>query len=120
MIAIELQKIEVDHCVACGGVWFDGGELELLFGSVDQKNRLVTSFEKDFQAREAKRKCPICLKKMEKVFYGKNRKILLDNCCFKDGIWFDKGELEKVIQLSEFNGGGEVIKLLQDIFVEQT
>ena len=30
MIVVEQDKIELDHCPNCAGVWFDGGELEVL------------------------------------------------------------------------------------------
>ena len=26
MISLELHEVEVDHCVACGGVWLDSGD----------------------------------------------------------------------------------------------
>ena len=29
MIVVEHDKVEVDHCTNCQGVWFDAGELEL-------------------------------------------------------------------------------------------
>lgn len=117
MIAIELKQIEVDHCVACGGVWLDSGELELLLGSIDQSRHLISALGRD--SHEIKRKCPICLKKMDEVFYGKSGEIVLDKCHSGDGIWFDKGELEKVIHLNSFNGSGEVLHLLRDIFVQK-
>jgi len=30
MIVVEHEKIELDYCVNCSGVWFDAEELELL------------------------------------------------------------------------------------------
>jgi Zn-finger nucleic acid-binding protein len=30
MITLELAEVEVDHCVHCGGIWLDTGELEVL------------------------------------------------------------------------------------------
>jgi len=30
MIVVEQDKIELDHCTNCAGVWFDAGELELM------------------------------------------------------------------------------------------
>ena len=30
MIVVEHQKIELDYCLKCSGVWFDSGELDLL------------------------------------------------------------------------------------------
>ncbi len=116
MIAIELQKIEVDHCVACGGVWLDSGELELLLGDSESKNQLFETFRSSGLRENTKKSCPICSKKMEEVHYKKDEDILLDLCRLNHGIWFDKGELEKVIRLNDLNGNSEVLKLLQEIF----
>ena len=30
MITLELEDVEIDHCLDCGGIWLDAGELELL------------------------------------------------------------------------------------------
>ena len=27
MITLELQEVEIDHCIECGGIWLDSGEL---------------------------------------------------------------------------------------------
>ena len=32
MIGLEYEKVEVDYCPACAGVWLDEGELEVLLG----------------------------------------------------------------------------------------
>ena len=34
MVIAEHQRIEVDYCTKCSGVWFDAGELELLLESM--------------------------------------------------------------------------------------
>ena len=41
MISLELHEIEVDHCVACGGVWLDAGELELLLDGAANRDRIM-------------------------------------------------------------------------------
>ena len=35
MLIIEHEAVEVDCCAACGGIWLDAGELELLFGDAE-------------------------------------------------------------------------------------
>ncbi len=35
--------LEIDHCTACGGVWLDAGELELLLDGAANKNALMAS-----------------------------------------------------------------------------
>lgn len=36
MITLELAQVEIDHCVECGGIWLDGGELEALIGDKEE------------------------------------------------------------------------------------
>ena len=33
MITLELDEVEIDHCLDCGGIWLDSGELEQLIGN---------------------------------------------------------------------------------------
>ena len=30
LIVLELNEVEIDNCVSCGGIWLDKGELERL------------------------------------------------------------------------------------------
>ncbi len=43
MIVLELSEVEIDHCVSCGGTWFDAGELELLLGNAKEKDSFLSS-----------------------------------------------------------------------------
>ncbi|GBD88271.1 hypothetical protein BMS3Abin03_02206 [bacterium BMS3Abin03] len=114
MIILELKEVEIDYCPSCEGIWLDAGELELLIEDEADRRKILSIFHKVSEYSEKKRKCPICNKKMDKVFVGDNKDILLDRCPDNDGLWFDHGELKKVIQLvSEEN---DVVKLLNDIF----
>ena len=36
MITLELEQVEVDHCLECRGIWLDAGELELLLGDAER------------------------------------------------------------------------------------
>ena len=36
MITLELADVEIDHCVGCGGIWLDAGELELLMEAPEE------------------------------------------------------------------------------------
>ena len=47
MIALELAEVEVDYCTACGGIWLDAGELELLLGNAQNAEQLIDSFKID-------------------------------------------------------------------------
>ncbi len=60
MITLELADVEIDHCVSCGGIWLDSGELELLMDAPEKAKQLLNSFREDAVAAEQSRKCPIC------------------------------------------------------------
>ena len=119
MIVLELHEIEVDHCIACGGIWLDAGELELLLGNVKKKEDVLTSFTVDRTTKEVSRKCPICLKKMNKILYGADKKIRVDKCGNNDGIWFERGELHGLVAMGSLEKSNEVLVLLKDMFGEK-
>ena len=91
MIVLELEEVEIDNCISCGGIWLDAGELELLLGDSAEKDKLLSSFEVVQATKEKGRKCPICLKRMEKILCGETKRVCIDKCRRNDGIWFDTG-----------------------------
>lgn len=129
MIVIEHDNVELDYCTDCSGVWFDAGEMNLLFQSIDVdgggyfiKDMLNTP---ETESSEKKRKCPICGSKMKKISTGKRGRILVDVCPQGDGLWFDGGELTQLLkQLSAKEDEGsesqrQVIAFLGDVFKAQ-
>ncbi len=126
MIVVEYEKIELDHCVNCGGVWFDAGELELfmeaekLDHSAFSPHSLLAAPEAE--TMEKKRKCPICGRKMKKTLLGKELKVLIDACTRGDGLWFDHGEVERLVQqlggksLERADSQGRIINFLAKTF----
>lgn len=116
MVVLELDQIEIDHCLHCGGIWLDAGELEILLDTDEDRARLREILIEEDSVKEKKYPCPICNKKMQKVYVGEERKILIDKCKRDHGLWLDKGELEEVIKLSSENKEGKIIKLLTQMF----
>ena len=117
MITLELQEVEIDHCTDCGGIWLDAGELELLLGNPEQAEQLLDSFKVDADCTEKRRKCPICLKKMQKIIVGPSTPVLLiDKCPKGDGLWFDKGELQDIFNRAKLDKDNKIQKLLADMF----
>jgi len=117
MIVLELAEVEVDYCTDCGGIWLDAGELELLLGNSQQTKQLLDSFKIDSKCTEKRRKCPICLKKMQKIVVGPSTPtLLIDKCQRGDGLWFDKGELQDILDRAKLDKDNKIQKLLADIF----
>ena len=84
---VEYEKIELDICGECQGIWFDHGELDLLLETTE--SQALAGAETD----EPSRPCPLCKHKMNKVNIGPDRRVLIDSCPEGCGIWFDKDEL---------------------------
>lgn len=117
MITLELDEVEVDYCLSCGGIWLDAGELEMLLGDSQQAHTVLSSFKAARHCDEKPRRCPICLKKMEKILVGPDKiSKLIDKCRKGHGLWFDKGELQDVIKMGSFDKERKIQKLLADIF----
>jgi Zn-finger nucleic acid-binding protein len=129
MIVVEHQKIELDYCPECHGVWFDSGELELLLDSLNLENRgqFVSNLLNAPEAKtpEKKRRCPICAQRMKKTAVGEKPGILIDVCRNSDGLWFDGGEVGQLVkQLSEKLSGKpsshyQVKAFLKEVFQAQ-
>ncbi len=116
LIILELNQIEIDYCTSCHGIWLDEGELELMLQNSDVKNKFLESFSVDKSSREKFIRCPICLKKMEKVICGDSKRITLDKCKQQHGIWFNKGELQDVVEMGSINKNDKVVLLLKEMF----
>lgn len=116
MVVLELNKVEIDYCPECQGIWLDSGELELLLRTSLLKTKLLNSFTKAENVKERIYNCPICSQKMTKVYCGDENKVLIDRCKKHHGLWFDKGELEKVVSLGSIDRENKVLDLLREMF----
>ena len=101
MIVVEHEKIELDYCVSCSGVWFDAEELELLLETMQLEgtslslDNILTSLKAE--STEKKRDCPICGRRMKKATVGHEPEVIIDACSWGDGLWFDSGEVGQLI-----------------------
>jgi Zn-finger nucleic acid-binding protein len=117
MITLELADVEIDHCVHCGGIWLDTGELEVLMDDPLEARHLLDSFREVPAAAEQPRKCPICKRKMAKIVVGRSESpLLIDKCRRTDGLWFDKGELRDILDRGELDKDSRIQRLLADLF----
>ena len=117
MITLELHQVEVDFCTLCNGIWLDAGELEILLGNGDKARKLLDSFEVHSAYPEKPRRCPICLKKMLKIVIGDCKPpLVIDKCPKSHGLWFDKGELQRIFEKANLDKDSKIQKLLLDIF----
>ena len=118
---MELDEVEIDHCLDCGGIWLDSGQLEMLLDDSNEAKNLLDSFATAEKCSEKPRKCPICMKKMEKITAGTTEPaILLDKCRKEHGLWFDSGELQDIVKSGSFDKENKVNQLLKDMFGRNT
>jgi len=114
---MEYENIELDFCPDCLGVWLDAEELQWILESQFDEQSIFIKTTVD----ETKKKCPRCQTYMQKVSLPQNDKIVYDICPENHGIWFDRGELENLIQnLPEFPGTHSFLQWLKTIFHYQS
>jgi Zn-finger nucleic acid-binding protein len=117
MVTLELADIEIDHCVHCGGIWLDTGELELLLDDPQKAPYLLDSFQEAPAASESPRRCPICEKKRTKIMVGSSKPpLLIDRCRRTDGIWLDRSDLQEILSRGELDKDNRIWGLLADMF----
>ncbi len=98
---VEHQQIELDYCPVCEGTWFDADELDLLLRCMKlAAPELMIENIVALPASEGPHKplkCPVCGQGMKEVAIG-SPAIHVDVCHRADGIWFDGGEVHKLLE----------------------
>ena len=79
--------VELDRCLFCRGLWFDGGELDQVLGR---------TLRPEPMAGTTNRKCAACKTGMATAMLGG---LPVETCPTCKGIFLDKGELQTI------NGG---------------
>lgn len=102
LIVVEFDDIELDSCPECGGLWFDRGEMELLANKCGCTVEALSS-RSGSHVEEARLKCPICRRTMNKSLFGDAEPVVGDVCPSCGGLWLDAGELLQVLA----QGGGD-------------
>ena len=118
MIAVERERVEVDSCISCRGLWFDRGELELLCEQTGVQLDPPAMFRAADAAGDRVRQCPRCRKPMARVALAANARLVTDHCPDEHGIWFDASELGAVLDhAAKVQGAaGPVIRFLGETF----
>lgn len=126
MMVVEYRNIELDYCNSCKGVWFDSGELELFLKSrgLEEPKVLLGGILASAEAAspEKRRRCPICGRKMKKAAIGRQGEVLIDVCRDEHGLWFDAGEVTRLMQslagecLPKHDSEGQVISFIGEVF----
>ena len=107
--AIALGSTHVHECSACGGLWLDPATMQKLVDAREEHAAVVSALAARTptatSAPETVRyiPCPRCKKLMNRVNFAHSSGVVID-VCKSDGVWLDRGELQRVIGFVE--GGG--------------
>ncbi len=115
LVVFEVEGIEVDRCLECGGTWLDSGELEWIAerAGVDP-GPLSASVRAG--GRRTELRCPRCRTRMEVVSIGQGEPVELDRCRREHGLWFDAGEMEKVVVAFADGEEGAVARFFANLY----
>ena len=104
------RDVEVDHCEKCEGIWVDLIDEKQLLAikpdvfSIDELRRLRKLYKPlEHTGRSGYVPCPVCNQLMQRKNWGSYSGVIVDQCG-KHGVWYDKGELEKVKEYITLGG----------------
>jgi Zn-finger nucleic acid-binding protein len=118
MLVLEFELVEIDHCMQCGGVWLDSGELELIgrrAGVLQGRFLAALESQEGEPARQCNRCCPVCRKRLSEISTNAGNKIVLDRCPDRHGLWFDGGELAAVVKAAGIDDGNVLARFLANL-----
>jgi len=99
LVVVERDRIELDWCPWCRGLWFDEGELSLLAETLGLTIDLGAPKAGSASRPGARpRSCPRCDRGLEEVRVGGEPSVALDRCPRGHGHWFEAGELATLVQ----------------------
>ena len=118
LIVFELAGVEIDHCVGCRGTWLDGGELEMIIEFAGAESGPFTRANDEARRGEkTARRCPRCTRRMRLIHVGESPCIEIDRCPKGHGLWFDRGEMKRVIESLDGSGeGGAISRFFADLY----
>lgn len=89
-VLIRVQGVELDTCLECGSFWLDKGE----FGSLTAHEEIVAQ---SIPGGRSTHPCPVCGVSMTQRTISPAAPIRLDACPAGHGIYFERGELLKLL-----------------------
>lgn len=117
LVAFELEGIEIDRCVQCGGTWLDTGEIERIaeFNGLDPRD-FTRALQEAQRKERGRRKCPRCPARLDLLVIPRSTPIELDRCPHGHGVWLDKGEMETLIQDRAATREGVVARFFAELY----
>jgi len=103
-----IEKVEVDVCPTCEGIWFDPGKLKTIlrrdefdFHNMDLDDEEFSGKPEEFAGFDLDLKlgnCPHCADgtKLAPSLYDHKHQVQVDICPKGHGLWLDGGEIQKL------------------------
>jgi membrane associated rhomboid family serine protease/Zn-finger nucleic acid-binding protein len=100
---VEYEGVVLDVCPVCGGIWFDGGELDEVMRSMLARPGEVRRLDRRPAAAEDRpHRTLTCVRcgeaGMIRERYGQASDVELDRCLRCGSVWSDGGELTALVQ----------------------
>ena len=97
----KIGTVKLDACEGgCGGIWFDYDELVKVDGEHADSSKPVAAPQYNPAVPVddyALRPCPRCAGvTLDKKLFSLGSGVILDRCIQCQGVWLDRGELEKI------------------------
>jgi Zn-finger nucleic acid-binding protein len=109
MAALRLGPTTAHECSACGGLWLDPESLQRLCDAREQRASIVSVLAARVPTVKTRPEavryvpCPRCGKLMNRVNFAHSSGVIVD-VCKADGVWLERGELERVVGFVEAGG----------------
>lgn len=119
---ISFNKVQVERCSQCHGIWFERDELRKAKDEEDQYLKWLDidlwKNDKEFKALSSKKICPSCKKNLYEVRYGESS-VKVDICDLCKGVWLDQEEFRKIADYLKSKVDSETLsKYFRHIFEE--
>ena len=113
LLRVGTDRIEIDRCDACHGLFFDPREVDAVLNSIETRDgevdhrQLLTLIEQETPTGDfeevAYLPCPDCGQLMHRRQFGQQSGVIVDTC--RDhGKWLDGGELRRLIRWTQAGG----------------
>lgn len=117
LVALEYDELEVDHCLGCGGLWLDAGELEFLYGDAAAAATFLAEDDGSRPVRSARR-CPRCGRRMEERRTAGDEAGTVERCGRGHGLWLDRDERAALLRGLSARDGNPLARDLRRLLVE--
>jgi Zn-finger nucleic acid-binding protein len=105
---LDIDKISLRECERCDGIWSDAETFEKICLDRDERSAALTFFGDRPTSSPTKVPiryvaCPVCKQLMNRSNFARSSGVIID-LCKEHGVWFDAGELPKIVEFIESGG----------------